>query len=347
MKRILLGLLALGLLAAGEGQAEAEYLFTPLENLNPSARNTVGLGINNLGQIVGADQDTFRGFLLSGTSYSLLAPFGIGSQAFGINDSGDIVGRFTLPPMMTHGFLYSGGRYTQIDAPPPGAQSGANGINNAGQIVGDFLSGVGAAYQGFVLSSGSYTTFSVPGAGVTTPYKINDAGQIVGVYAKELGSGYHGFVLSGGSYATIDVPGATETIVGGINNLGQIVGYYLAGSTQHGFLLSGGSFTTVDVPDSTVTAIWGINDAGQIVGGYLDTASVLHGFVATPSPEPSTFLLLSFASLGFIALARYSKPRSHSVPNDWLPCPQPWRNAPTKVVRWRVTLTGMESPYRH
>jgi probable HAF family extracellular repeat protein len=299
------GLGTLVLLMSLTGEAGAQYTFTPLENLNPLARNTVGVGINNLGQIVGADQTNFRGFVLSGTSYSLLAPFGIGSQASGINDSGDIVGRFVVPPMMTHGFLYNGGKYTQIDVPRPGGQTGANGINNAGDIVGSYLTGPAPTYKGFLLSAGSYTTFSVPSAGVTEPFNINDSGQIAGIYARALGTGYHGFLLSGGIYTNIDVPGATETIVGGINNAGQIVGYYTAEGRQHGFVFSSGNYATVDFPDSTVTAIWGSNDAGQIVGGYLDAASVLHGFVATPTPEPSTRLLLVFGSLGLLVMARY------------------------------------------
>src|SRR4051795_5836147 len=58
------------------------------------------------------------------------------TQAFGINDAGQIVGTFqdsTGP----HGFLDTGGSFTQIDV--PGASfTTANGINDAGQIVGTF-----------------------------------------------------------------------------------------------------------------------------------------------------------------------------------------------------------------
>jgi probable HAF family extracellular repeat protein len=36
----------------------------------------------------------------------------------------------------------------------------------------------------------------------------------------------------------------------------------------------------------------GINASGQIVGYYQDADGTFHGFLATPTPEPSTLLLL-------------------------------------------------------
>src|SRR6516164_5589711 len=58
----------------------------------------------------------------------------------------------------THGFLYSGGSFTQIDV--PGADiPNARGINNAGQIVGDFYNSKDPRLtnHGFLYSGGSFT----------------------------------------------------------------------------------------------------------------------------------------------------------------------------------------------
>jgi probable HAF family extracellular repeat protein len=289
MKRFCCGLGTVFLLLSLTGRTRAEYVFTPLDSINPSADRAAPYGINNLGQIVGGDSNTFGGFLLSGTSYVSIGPPAIASQALGINDRGDIVGNFVLARAQSHGFLYSGGSYTLVDVPFPGQQTAPHGINNAGEVVGYYLSGLGPPYKGFLLDGGTYTSLIVPGADyLTDPYKVNDSGQIVGIYAQGLGAGYHGFLLSDGSYTLLDVPSATETIVSGINNRGQIVGYYTAGGSQHGFLLSGGSYGTVDVPGATLTEIWDINDAGQLVENYLDAAGTFHGFVATPTPEPAT-----------------------------------------------------------
>src|SRR5215467_646140 len=62
-------------------------------------------------------------------------PGAINTQAFGINDSGQIVGFFD-DALGGHGFvLDTGGNFTTIDV--PGASSTrAFGINDSGQIVG-------------------------------------------------------------------------------------------------------------------------------------------------------------------------------------------------------------------
>ena len=72
----------------------------------------------------------------------------------------------------------------------------------------------------------------------------------------------------------------------------------------HGFLLdTSGSFTTIDVPGSTSTGVFGINNSGQIVGRYVDSTGV-HGFLATPVPEPRTLLLLAGCLIGLAMALR-------------------------------------------
>lgn len=93
--------------------------------------------------------------------------------------------------------------FTSIDF--PGAGIDVRGINNAGQIVGsvdhsDFSS------DGFVLSGGSFTTFSFPGAFGTKAVGINDAGQIVGYYGGCCGAAQHGFLLSRAALALLIFP---------------------------------------------------------------------------------------------------------------------------------------------
>jgi probable HAF family extracellular repeat protein len=213
------------------------------------------------------------------------------TEAFGINDAGQIVGDFGIIAGGTHGFLDTGGSFTQIDVPGAGVTE-AHGINDAGQIVGRFS---GPGEQGFLTNNagGSFTQIDVPGAFFTVAYGINDAGQIVGTF-EDSTAVIHGFLTNnaGGSFTQID-PGGTDAR--GINDAGQIVG--IAG--DHGFLLdTGGSFIQIDVPDASFTQAFGINDAGQIVGRFSDSTGVhdVHGFLATPVPavpEPSTLVLLS------------------------------------------------------
>src|SRR3954447_19182344 len=64
-------------------------------------------------------------------------PGAVTTEAFGINDAGQIVGEIVDITGFAHGFLDTGGSFTQIDV--PGAQQTfAHDINNAGQIVGLF-----------------------------------------------------------------------------------------------------------------------------------------------------------------------------------------------------------------
>jgi uncharacterized membrane protein len=129
-----------------------------------------------------------------------------GTNVFGINNAGQIVGDYS-DATGVHGFLRT-----------PGT-AGAPAV---------------------------FTTLDDPLAtrNQTSAFGINDAGQIVGRYVDDNGS--HGFLLSGGTYFTLDDPLATpglitSTIARGINASGQIVGVYNDGTRTtpnvHGFLM--------------------------------------------------------------------------------------------------------------
>jgi probable HAF family extracellular repeat protein len=291
-ERFLLGWVALGLFVAVPRQADADYVFTNLDSNDPFPP-LFPTAINNLGQIVGYDQSG-QSFLLSGDKYVRIAvPGALLTQAFDINDSGEVVGHY-LSGRMDRGFVYRGGS-SYVDFPLP-----CYGVNNSGDIVGG---GSRAPLgNGFLLSGGTITTFAVPGATVTQPYKINDSNQIVGSYENRFGSPT-GFLLSAGNFTTIAVPRFGDNEAYGINNAGQIVGGYLVGTrAAHGFLFSDGRYTTFEPPGATYSLALGINDAGQIVGSYVDAAGVDHGYLATPIAEPATLLLAAIATPIFVGV---------------------------------------------
>jgi len=161
------------------------------------------------------------------------------TQAYGINNSGDIVGLYH-DATGGHGFLYVGGSFTPTDV-PGSSLTYAYGINNSGNIVGYYSGTTGGGYQGFLDVGGNFTTINVPGAINTYAYGINDSGDIVGVYS-DAGGAEHGFLYAGGNFTTVDVPGSTLTRAFGINDSGDIVGTYNdvmdAMSVGHGFVAS-------------------------------------------------------------------------------------------------------------
>jgi probable HAF family extracellular repeat protein len=144
----------------------------------------------------------------------------------------------------------------------------------------------------------NFTTIDAPGATLTLARGINDAGQIVGRF-DDATFGKHSFLKNGATFTPIDVPGATSSQANGINNAGQIVGDFVTASNVHGFLKDGATFTTIDVPGATSSQANGINNAGQIVGDFGDVTGT-HGFVATPVPEPATWLLFASGLVGLV-----------------------------------------------
>ncbi len=182
--------------------------------------------------------------------------------------------------------------------------------------------------HGYLLSGGAFTTIDFPGAGSTTNvFGINDASQIVGSYGPA--GAQHGFLLSEAVFSTIDFPGANSTILWGINNAGQIVG--------NGFVFKDGTFEIIQFPGALSTSPMGINDAGQIVGSYIGSDFHVHGFLATPVPEPGSLGLLVLGVLALVAccpVVKASRAIRHPSPiflrptrGSFLHCPRQSLNA--------------------
>jgi probable HAF family extracellular repeat protein len=113
-----------------------------------------------------------------------------------------------------------------------------------------------------------------------------------------------GYVLHTGTFTSLDVPFSTQhSFFQAVNNNGDIVGDFNAGTATRAFLFSDGQFSVIHGPfDASSFTVTGINDSGLIVGRYTNTSGT-HGFLGTPVPEPSTWLLLGSAG-GALALIR-------------------------------------------
>jgi uncharacterized membrane protein len=203
---------------------------------------------NDRGDVVGqyiGDDGFSHGFLLSeGVVTTLDFPGASETLAFGVNESGTVVGYWDLLDasgnlLVEHGFKWKDGAFTEVDF-PGSVDTAVIGINARGDLVGVWDSGLTSPVShGFVCPKGwQCFSFDVPvsGASVTQADDINAHGEIAGVYLDTNGVA-HAFLIAGANFTSFDFPGATDTLAWGINSAGQIVGRYdLADGSSHGFL---------------------------------------------------------------------------------------------------------------
>ena len=302
----LLANVALSLILAVPGLAQAQYTFTTVDV--PGAvrtsvnRNTSNALAGEFDTVIDDDYDVqTHGFVFTkGVFTTIDVPGSTYTTVYGINPRGEICGYFTGEDDVTHGFFRSQkGAFTTID-PPGSYHTFATGLNSHGEVVGVYRDAADTRH-GFLWRDGAYTLLDdVPGAGGrnggTVPLGINDHGEIVGDYTTSPDGRTlirHGFVYRDGVYTTLDVQGAILTVATGINNDGVIVGAYIEQHVlhlppygdfllqfQHGYVLIDGVYTTIDVGRPYYTAVLTINADGQIAGYYID--GVMHGFVGTP-----------------------------------------------------------------
>ena len=267
----------------------ANFSGTP-NNLTPlnTGANQIAFGINSAGAVVGGNGTNAFYLPPGGTPQTLTVP-GNAINAFGINDSGTIVGQFTSNTG-TPGFVLpniGSGSAITVNAPsqPGGNVVNAQGINNNGLLAGFYLGGDGQVH-GFVSNlSGVAAGSTVTGIAVADPRIPAVAGE----------------------------PGATFLFsqLLGVNNAGLVSGYYGDSTTsQHGFLYNttSGAYTFIDDPSVAfhngveVTQITGINNLGELAGFYTDANGTAHSFTAcpvgatctaNPVPEPGSLPLMA------------------------------------------------------
>ena len=259
----------------------------------PDALATYARSINERGEIVGICENATgeHGFLLRRGRFTMIDVPGAAegtTAAFGINNRGDVVGRYVDEAAdRSYGFLLRHGRFTTID-PPGSVLTTARGIDDLGRIVG-FYAGSDDVFHGFILDSSGYRDVDFPDAGSTAAFDINALKQIVGGYIDTSGIP-HGYLLKKGNFTSIDHPDAAGTRAFGINILGQIVGGWTDDPEcpdcfTKAFLLTWRGFENLEFPGALETVANGINAAGKIVGEYFGEDEVFHGFLRSGHDE--------------------------------------------------------------
>lgn len=243
--------------------------------------------INNHGQIAGIAQNGAgfsNAFLYNGSAMQSLGtlPLGSSSRAYGINNTGEVVGDSrvgpdTFPEFQNHAFLYSGGSMADLGTFGSSYSQGT-GINDGGQVVG--WSGYAPSRNHAFLYSGSgmqdLGTFS--GQGSSEAYGINNAGQVVGYSDINIGNSLFeaAFLYEGG----------------GLVNLNSLI------DPASGWQLDYGAA----INDHQQIAAWGCN-GGVCQAVRLDLIS------AVPEPQTNAMLLAGIGLIGWTMRGRRAKRR--------------------------------------
>lgn len=188
-------------------------------------------GINNAGVISGfyLNGTVTDGFIdNNGSITTLTGPSGATTtQAFGLNNEGQVVGDYVDAAGNTHGFVYSiaTAAYTTINDPnatpaSPGAptMTVVNGINDLGQLVGFYLDASGNTDGMLAAIPGTIATIANPTAGSTILMPAGYGGVILqGTNDVTLTDSGTGNALLQGNQGndTITATGTSDTVIGG------------------------------------------------------------------------------------------------------------------------------------
>jgi len=270
----------------------------------PGSSVSLANAINRSGEIAGwmngsAVNFDPQAFLYSnGSVKNINSPslFPAGTEAYGINSSGEVVGTGYLSPSNFHAFLYTGGKMTDI-GPPGSLQASADAINNSGQIVGSYYLTAGGG-GAFLYSSGKITTLPVPAdsTGVSA-LAINDNGEIAGALYPISGGAAHAARYANGVWTDLGtIAGAASNVGMGINLSGRVVGTAIFPQTQYHPPKPGKHVPFISTTDGlinlntlipagtgfTLTDAVAINDSGQILCDATNSNGNEHAVLLRP-----------------------------------------------------------------
>jgi probable HAF family extracellular repeat protein len=217
-------------------------------------------------------------------------PGGNYSEAYGINNKGQVVGSSGWGGSYEAGFLYSNGIIRDIGTASGWYTSDARAINYNGQIAGLVLDSY-YDYHAFLDTGGSIQDLGTFGGSVSRADAINASGQVVGfAYTSNSPPGQTAFLYANGSMQILPPLANLTSEATGINASGQICGWY-EGSGDVAFLYSGGVLQNLGNLGQSYAIAYGINNSGQVVGQSCNASGSYDAFIYTGG---------SMQDLGFI-----------------------------------------------
>jgi probable HAF family extracellular repeat protein len=260
--------------------------------------------INAAGQVAGYSQDE-NGNLLA-FIYSRNTPItsldtlegGSTSEAFGINNRGEVVGDSQSRDQNHRPALFFNNSVQDLglaSSTEPDALETAYAINDSRQIVGRRSAG-NNAFHAFLYSNGKATDVSTLGGANGEALAINKNGHFVGDSDTADGAA-HAFLFDGSLKDLGTLPGyENASYARGINNSGEIVGESDSADQKRAFVYTNGQLLQLDtlaqnLNEAGFTSLdvaYGINDKGWIVGYGTTSDNLIAAFVAVPERASGT-----------------------------------------------------------
>lgn len=198
------------------------------------------------------------------------------TEAFAVNDAGQVVGVGSVTQATGHAFLWENGVIKDLGTPPGFSNSRALDINNLGQVVGYAMVQVNGAWTSRAFSwtsSGGYQLLpALNGSTSNQANAINDSGMIVG------NSGGRAVAWINGSIVDMGNAGVAYDV----NESGEAVGDYGGASGQgQAFRWTASSgMRPVQTMSGSVGEALGINDGGSVVGwGAVNGSTTYYAYV--------------------------------------------------------------------
>lgn len=246
--------------------------------------------INEAGQVAGMSWGTFGYSAISwfraGATYLENLPGGA-SIAFGINNSGQIVGE-SEPTVngLAHASVWNNGKLSTMGTLGGGGLGVAFSINDSGEIVGYSADSQGKERATLWKNGSPIDLGSLNGS---KAHAINNQGQIVGESPVPYA---HATLWYRGTITDLGTLGGMISRANAINNSGQIVGWSTSADERpHATIWYGTTATPVDLGtllDETGAGLQigdpaDINDRGQIVAPALLQDGTTRAVVLTPT----------------------------------------------------------------
>jgi probable HAF family extracellular repeat protein len=219
---------------------------------------------------------------------------GDNSQAYAVNDSGQLTGYSDTPggqSAKAHAFIYANGKMTDIGKTVTGLpNSFGYAINGLGHIAGTAYDADYAAPHGFFYDGSKGVDIGALGGLGSSALALNDSDHLTG-YLTTVDYFDHAFHYVNGAMTDLGTLGGHYGYGLGINNGNMIVGgSFVDGkdSVYHAFVYADGRMTDLNTVLDVTGAGWmlvearAINDQGQIVGTATFQGNT-HMFLLTPA----------------------------------------------------------------